>query len=153
VVAALLSWLYQAELQSTVALALFIPVVLGLAESMSIQSVSLALQALHGQPPHGSGFLLRLRRELMTGLALGVACGLLVGVIALVWLGRLRVGLSLFGGIAGGVTGAAVLGLTLPNLLRRLRLDPRVAAGPVALALADMLSILLYLNLARWLLR
>ena len=152
VVAALLSWLYKAELQSTVALTLFIPVVLGLAESMSIQSVSLALQALHGQPPHWSVFLPKLRRELMTGLALGVTCGLLVGVIASVWLGGPTVGLSLLGGIAGGVTGAAVLGLALPNLLRLLRLDPRVAAGPVALALADMLSILLYLNLARWLL-
>jgi magnesium transporter len=38
-------------------------------------------------------------------------------------------------------------------LLRLLRRDPQVAAGPVALAAADMLSLLLYLNLAHWLLR
>jgi magnesium transporter len=152
VAAALLSGLYEAELRRTVALALFIPVVLGLAESTAIQSISLALQALHGPPPQGSVFLSRLRRELLTGAALGLACGLLMAGLGSVWLGMPRVGLSLLGGIAGGVTAAAGLGLALPHLLRRLRLDPRVAAGPVALALADMLAILLYLNLARWLL-
>jgi len=38
-------------LNRVVALAFFIPVVLNLAESVSSQSVSLALQVLHGQPP------------------------------------------------------------------------------------------------------
>jgi magnesium transporter len=42
--------------------------------------------------------------------------------------------------------------MALPMLLRLLRLEPRVAAGPVALAGADILTILIYLNLARWLL-
>jgi magnesium transporter len=50
------------------------------------------------------------------------------------------------------VTLSAVLGLVLPFLLRLLRLDPKVAAGPVALAGADILTILLYLGLAHWLL-
>jgi magnesium transporter len=50
------------------------------------------------------------------------------------------------------VAGAAVLGLALPILLRLFRLEPRLAAGPIALAGADLLTILLYLNLARWLL-
>jgi magnesium transporter len=46
----------------------------------------------------------------------------------------------------------AVAGLAVPHLLRLLRLDPRVAAGPVALVLADVATLLLYFNLARWLL-
>src|SRR5919201_1229636 len=44
ILAAFLTGLYEAELTRVVALALFIPVVLALAESVSIQSVSLALQ-------------------------------------------------------------------------------------------------------------
>jgi magnesium transporter len=44
---------------------------------------------------------------------------------------------------------AAVLGLAVPYLLRR---DPRVAAGPLALAAVDVLTLLLYLHLARCLL-
>src|SRR5262249_15928150 len=47
--AAFLSGVYQEELNRVVALAFFIPVVLNLAESVSSQSVSLALHLLHGQ--------------------------------------------------------------------------------------------------------
>jgi Mg/Co/Ni transporter MgtE len=54
--------------------------------------------------------------------------------------------------VTGGVAGAAVLGITISVALRWLRLKPRVAAGPVALAGADVLTILFYFNLARWLL-
>jgi Mg/Co/Ni transporter MgtE len=56
------------------------------------------------------------------------------------------------GGIGGGAPGAAVLGLAMPFLPRLSRLEPRMAAGPVALGGADVMTILLYLNLARWLL-
>jgi magnesium transporter len=152
ILAALLSGLFETELQRVVALALFIPVVLALAESVSIQSVSLALQLLHGRPPTLLSIFGKLRWELLTGLLLGGASALLVSLVALIWLGQLRVALCLVGGIAGGVAAAAVIGIALPNLLRLLRRDPQVAAGPIALALADMLTLLIYLNLARQLL-
>jgi magnesium transporter len=153
ILAALLSSVFQEELNRVVALAFFIPVVLNLAESVSSQSVSLALQVLHGQTPSWRMIPARLAGELATGLMLGLAAGASVALVGLVWLGHGRVALCLLGGIAGGVTAAAVLGMVLPFVLRLLRLEPRVAAGPIALAGADVVTILLYLNLARWLLR
>jgi magnesium transporter len=150
--AALLSWVFEAELQRVVALALFIPVVLALAESVSTQSVSLALQVLHGRPATWRALLPWLGQELLTGFLLGGACGVLVGGIAWVWLGQHAVAWSLLGGAAGGVAGAAVLGIAVPNLLRLLALDPHVAGGPLALALSDLLTLLIYFNLAHWLL-
>jgi magnesium transporter len=151
--AALLAGLYRAELAwDGAALALFVPVVLALAESVTIQSVSLALQTLHGRRPAWPTLLPRVGRELTTGLLLGAACGLVVGLVALTWLWHPGVALCLLGGVAGGVAFAAVAGLAAPNLLRLFRLDPRVAAGPLALALADIATLLLYFSLARVLL-
>ena len=95
----------------------------------------------------------KLRRETLTGFLLGIGSGLIVGLVALLWLGQPRVMFCLVGGIAGGVTGAALLGLSMPYFLRIFRLDPQVAAGPIALAGADIITLLIYLNLARWLLR
>jgi magnesium transporter len=152
ILAAFLSSVFEAELKGAVALAFFIPVVLNLAESVSSQSVSLALQALHGPRPDLRTILKKLWAELATGGMLGLAAGGVMALVALVWLGQVKVAACLLGGIAGGVAGAAVLGLALPFLLRLLRLEPRVAAGPIALAGADVITILLYLNLARWLL-
>ena len=45
-----------------------------------------------------------------------------------------------------------VAAVAVPFLLRILRRDPQVAAGPIALAVADMMTLLVYFNLARWLL-
>ena len=73
--AAVLAEFFAAELKRVVALALFIPVVLALAESVSIQSVSLTLQTLRGQRPTLAELLAKLRRELWTGGLLGVASG------------------------------------------------------------------------------
>jgi magnesium transporter len=157
VLCALLAGAFKHVLDAELALAFFFPVVLNLAESVSSQSVSLALQALHGPRPGWAALVRRLRQELATGALLGVGSGAAIALVALVWLvwpGASRPGLALClaGGIAGGVTGSAVLGLALPVLLRLFRLEPRVAAGPIALAGADVLTILLYLSLAHWLL-
>ena len=152
ILAAFLSGVFQDELSRVVALAFFIPVVLNLAESVSSQSVSLTLQVLHGGSPTWRSLLQKLRREVVTGLLLGAGAGAVVGLVGLVWLGQVRVAACLLGGITGGVTGAALLGITMPIVLRLLRLEPRVAAGPLALAGADVITILIYLNLARWLL-
>lgn len=130
----------------------FIPVVLTLAESVSIQSVTLALHSIQGQPPTWGALRRKVVREVLLGIALGVACGLLVGMIALPWKGSLNAALSVFLGIGGGGAAAAVIGLVLPYLLKLSRRDPKVAAGPVALAASDMVALFLYFNLGRWLL-
>jgi magnesium transporter len=152
ILAAFLSGIFQEELTKAVTLAFFIPVVLNLAESVSSQSVSLSLQLLHGRPPTWASMLRKLRQELATGLLLGLGTGAIIATVALVWLDHARVALCLIGGITGGVAGSALFGIAMPFLLRKMRLEPRVAAGPICLAAADVLTILLYLNLARWLL-
>jgi magnesium transporter len=152
VAAAFLCGLFQAELKRAVTLALFIPVVLALAESVSIQSISLTLQMLHGRSPSWSVIFQKLQREFRVGLLLGAASGLVVGLVALAWLNQLHLALCVLGGIIAGVGAAAVLGATVPNLLRRLKLDPQVAAGPLVLALTDVITLVCYFNFARWLL-
>jgi magnesium transporter len=146
--AAVLAYLYE-DVATLAVLTPFIPIVLALAESVSIQSVSLALQTLHGERPTWGSLWRKLGREAVVGLLLGAGCGLLVGVIALVWMGKFAVGVALFGAIAGGVTGAAAVGLAMPLVLRMLSRDPQVASGPIALASADMITLLIYFNLGR----
>jgi magnesium transporter len=147
--AALLSGMYEAELQQVVALALFIPVVLGLAESVSIQSVSLTLEMMRGKRPSWRDLFGRLSAESATGFLLGAACAVALGTVAAVWVGDWRVTAALAGGITGGVTIAALLGLAAPYLMRLIYDDPQVASGPLALALTDMATLLAYFNIAR----
>ena len=130
----------------------FIALVTGMAEGVAIQSVSLALQTMHGRRPTWGVLGRRVGREVLVGLLLGAVCGLIVGVVAFVWKGDAWAGLSLCVGITGGVAASAAVGLALPFVLRMMRRDPQVASGPIALAAADMVTLLLYFNLGRWLL-
>ncbi|MDY3551192.1 CBS domain-containing protein [Gemmata sp. JC717] len=148
--AALLAEIYQVELNwQHAVLALFIPVVLALAESVAIQSVTLALEAFREAQPSWRDLFARLRSEAATGLMLGLATGLLVGAIAAGWQGLAKLFLIVLGGIGIGVTCAAVAGLAVPHLLHLMKRDPQVAAGPIALTCADIAALLAYFNLAR----
>jgi len=153
ILAALLCYAFEPLLENVVAIALFVPVVLGLSESVAIQSVTLALHVLHGQRPTARSLWRSLRHELFTGLLLGAACGLIVAMVALVWLRMTDIAFSLLAGIGIGIAGSAAFGLAMPYILRLLKRDPQVAAGPIALVFADMLALSIYFGVANWLLR
>jgi magnesium transporter len=146
--AAFVTSLYESLLHATVALALFIPVVLALAESVSIQSVTLTLQGLRGPsrtliPPARP-----LLKEFFTASLLGAGCGLLVGGVAGLWQGRLVLGLAIGGAILLSMITSCLLGIVLPAILYAMRRDPRIAAGPIVLAMCDLCTLLFYFNLA-----
>ncbi|MBX3450409.1 MAG: magnesium transporter [Planctomycetaceae bacterium] len=150
-IAALIADAYE-DVATLVLVTPFIALITGMAEGVTIQSVSLALQTMHGHRPTWKSLASKIVRELLVGLILGAICGFIVGAVAFVWRGHAMAGLSLFIGIAGGVTASAAIGLALPFLLRMIRRDPRLAAGPIALALSDLVTLLFYFNLGRWLL-
>jgi magnesium transporter len=150
-IAALIADAY-ADVSTLILVTPFIALVTGMAEGVAIQSVSLALQTMHGRRPTWGTLSRKVGREVLVGLLLGGLCGLLVGLVAFAWKGSAMAGLSLCIGIAGGVAASAAVGVALPFLLRMFRRDPQVASGPIALAAADLVTLLLYFNLGRWLL-
>lgn len=145
---------FERVLAEVIVLALFMPLVLALAESVSVQSLTLAIQMLHDVRDRGwAASLARLRRETTIGILLGLACGGLVGVIALAWHGKAAVTAVILGGIALSVTTATALGMAVPVALHAVRRDPRIASGPIVLAMTDVATLFYYLGLASILLR
>jgi magnesium transporter len=145
---AFLAGLYESFLDSAIILALFIPIVLALAESVSMQSMTLTLQAMHGAQVDWA-FLRRIvGREFLTAALLGAGTGLLVGVVSYTWRATGLVAVAIAGTIVLSVVSACLLGVLPPAGVRACRGDPRIAAGPVVLAVADVATLLLYFNLA-----
>ncbi len=141
---ALLASRYEVFLDHFIVLALFIPVVLSLAESVSIQSTTITLQSLHKRRLGWSFVSRALRREFAIAGMLGLACGGLVALIAYVWKGQPQVSFALGASIALAMLTACLLGVALPVGVRALRGDPRIAAGPVVLACADIATLSMY---------
>lgn len=149
---AILSGAYEATLAASLGLAFFLTMVLGLGESVSIQSMTLAIQSLRSVPPTWGWYRRNLLREAATSLLLGLACGASVAAIAFFWRGERLEALVLGCSVPVSLVGACVVGFTVPTLLHGLRLDPKIAAGPVTLALADLLSLFVYFNTGRYVL-
>ncbi|MEO7725206.1 MAG: magnesium transporter [Chthoniobacterales bacterium] len=149
---ALLASVFALTLAQSLVIAFFLTLVLGLGESVSIQSMAVTIQALRSSRPTLRWYLGTLRREVQTALLLGGACGLLVGAIVWFWLGAGWPAIVIGVSILTSLVMACLLGLSIPSLLHASRLDPKIAAGPLTLALADILTLLFYLSIARLLL-
>lgn len=149
---AVLSGFYEPLLAAQLVLALFVPVVLALAESVSMQSMTITIHGLHAARVDWRSLLEGVWSELRAALLLGLACGGSVGLIAHVWKGKPAVALAIGGSIALAVVTACLLGVLLPTAVRALRGDPRIAAGPIVLATADLATLLFYFNLSGWIL-
>jgi magnesium transporter len=149
---ALLSGIYETTLAQSLILAFFLALVLGLGESVSVQSMTVTIQRLRASRPSGRWYLRTLRRELGTAGLLGLACGLTVGLVVLVWQGPGLAAVVIGGSIVLSLCMACLLGISIPALLHALKLDPKIAAGPVTLALTDIFTLLFYFNLGALLL-
>ena len=143
---ALLAGVFEATLAESLVLAFFLTLVLGLSESVAVQSVALTVQALHVVGPSLAWYRRALWRELKTAVMLGAACGTMVAMTVLAWRGDGRAAVAIGVSIVMTQFVAAFWGTSVPAVLHALRLDPKVAAGPVALALTDLATILLYLG-------
>jgi len=151
-VCAVLAGFFEMTLAQSLILAFFLTLVLGLGESVSIQSVAVTIQLLRAVEPSFRWYVKAFLREAGTALLLGAACGAVVGLIAWVWRGTglegFVIGLSIFLSLCM----ACFLGLTVPTVLHALKLDPKVAAGPLTLALTDIFTLLFYFGVASFLL-
>jgi magnesium transporter len=141
---------YEAFVDTVIVLALFIPVVLALAESVSMQSMTLTLVGLESQRIHWPRLWLNLRKEFVTAAMLGMGCGAVVGLIAFVWKGSGLVSFAIGASITLAMLTACLLGVLIPTTIRRLNRDPRIAAGPIVLAAADVITLSFYFGLSGW---
>src|SRR5205814_2211149 len=148
---AVLAGAFEATLAGSLVIAFFLTMVLGLNESVSMQSMTLTIQALRVNTLTRRWFLDNLRREIITSLLLGVACGVLVSAIVWFWRRDVNGAVVVGSGIAVSLVTACLFGFSVPSILHWLKLDPKIAAGPVTLALTDFFALAFYFSLA-WLL-
>ncbi len=146
-ICALLAGMFEATLTESILIAFFLTLMLGLGESISIQSMTVTIQTLHTAQPSLKWYLKNLLKEIQTAALIGLSSAILVGLIIFIWKSSL---------ISAAVIAlsallvqliAALLGLSVPSALHALKLDPKIAAGPITLALTDVFTILFYLGL------
>jgi magnesium transporter len=149
-VCAVISNFYEVILLKAIVLAMFIPLVLSLSESISMQSMT---QSMHEMSRHlhfwkkiGS----YLGKESKLFILIAITCGVIIGSLAILWEDGVGPALVIGAAITISVIVSAIIGVMVPLILHTVKLDPRIASGPIVLMLVDTITTLIYLSLACW---
>jgi magnesium transporter len=141
---AFIAGMFQHTLEAIVVLGVFMPVVLALGESIGAQTTSVVLSTFAegaGAPGELRAFLVK---ECLVGILAAAYSGVVVAVSSLLWHGNPRLGLLIGGAVLVSVAWAAFLAVVIPGLMKRFRVNPAIASGPLVLALADFSTLLVY---------
>ena len=150
IIAAYIIGTYEHMLESIIALAAFIPVIIGMGGNIGTQSSTIIVRGMATGRIEIGNELKVLLKELKVGLILGILYGIMLGIFTnLKFLGSdpmlgIVVGLS----ICSSMFLAAAVGTFTPLILRKLDIDPAVATGPFVTTSVDILGVLLYFMIA-----
>ena len=150
VVAASLIGVFEHMLENIIALAAFIPVILGMGGNIATQSSTIIVRGMATGRVNIGGEIKLILKEIQVGILLGILYGILLGVFAhLVFTNApdnlgLVVGLSIF----VSMVVAATVGTIIPLILRKLDIDPAIATGPFVTTSIDILGVLFYFLIA-----
>ncbi len=150
-ICAFLAGVFEYTLVKSIILAFFITTVLALGESVSIQSMSLSLQLIYVYDRVKlKRYFKILLKEILVGILLGTSCAVVVFTISFVWKHQIISSVVIGSSIFASVFFAVVIGITIPILMHNVQKDPRIASGPLVLALTDICTILLYFLIAQF---
>jgi len=144
----------EKDIQSAPLLAAFLPVILGMAGNVGTQTSALTVRGLAlGRIEFArSGRIIR--RQIITGLTLGVVFSTLLGVFALLKGESVDAmkGYALVASLSilTAMTVGASMGVIVPILLHRLGFDPAIAASPFVQTANDLTGVTIVLLIARW---
>jgi magnesium transporter len=138
---------YEETITTYVALVFFLPLLVDSSGNAGSQSATLIVRALATRDLMLRDWALMLRRELAVAAALGLTMAAAAWAIGLVRGGPEVAMVVAVAMIAVVITGS-ILGMLMPFVLSRLRLDPATASAPLITSIADALGVVIYLGLA-----
>ncbi|RDW15975.1 magnesium transporter [Oceanobacillus chungangensis] len=139
---------FEATLEQVAILAIFIPLIGGMAGNSGTQALAIAIRGLATGEYEKLGKMKLVVREATTGLITGTVCGFVIMLVINFWKGDIYLGLLVGVSIMASLVVATLAGSLVPIIMDRLKIDPAVASGPFITTINDIISILIYFGLA-----
>ncbi|MBB6453064.1 magnesium transporter [Salirhabdus euzebyi] len=139
---------FEDTINQVALLAVFIPLIAGMAGNTGTQSLAIAVRGIATGEIEKEGKVKLLIREAGTGLITGTCCGFLITIIIYLWKGHFFLGLLVGISIMFTLIVATVAGAIIPLLMHKMKVDPAVASGPFITTINDLISVLIYFGMA-----
>lgn len=140
--------LFTGTLEKVALLAAFIPLIGGTSGNSGTQALAVAVRGIATGDVEEQSKLKLIFRELVTGMIMGLVCGVVAFCIVYFWQHTLLLGILVGVAICCSIVVATLAGSFIPLLMHRLNIDPAVASGPFITTLNDITSIVIYLGIA-----
>ncbi len=148
---------FEDEIAKALVLVLFVPLIVSSGGNAGSQGASLIIRALALGEVTIADWWRIMRREVMSGLALGSILGIVALLRIALWPWRtqmygehyLLIGFAVGTSVVGVVLWGTISGSMLPILLRRFGLDPAVSSAPFVATLVDVTGLIIYFVAAK----
>jgi magnesium transporter len=147
----LASWVigqFQDTLQQVVALAVLMPIVASMGGIAGSQTLTLVIRGLALGQVGKTNTRWLLSKEIAVGALNGLVWAAVVSLFAILWFRDLQIGGIIALALVLNLLAAALAGVIIPIVLRRLRIDPALAGGVVLTTVTDVVGFLAFLGLA-----
>jgi magnesium transporter len=139
--------LFQTTLDKIVLLAVLMPVVPSMGGVAGSQSLIVITRAMALGQIDRSNAKRILRKEFLVGMLNGIAWSLVVALFTYLWFGDWRLGAVIAGAMFINMSAAALAGFTVPQVLKKLHVDPALAGGVVLTTITDVIGYMSFLGL------
>lgn len=144
-VATILVSRFENILSANISLAFFLPVIVYMSDAVGTQTETIYIRNLS---KFKDNFFQYLFKEILVGISFGLILASLLGLFAQVWLGSTQVALTVGLAMFINATIAPLVGLIVPEILFKERLDPALGAGPLTTITQDIISLMIYFLVA-----
>lgn len=153
---------FERQIERAVVLALFVPLIISSGGNSGSQGTSIIIRSLALQELKLRDWWYVAKRELLTGLSLGMLLGMIgfVRILLWQWLGwkdysshYMLVALTIWCSLIGVVMFGSLAGSLLPFLLRRIGFDPAACSAPFVATLVDVTGLCIFFGTAMLILR
>lgn len=138
---------YEDTILTYVALVFFLPLLIDSGGNAGAQSSTLMVRALATGDLQLKDWFKALGREFWVAALLGASMAIAVYGIG-VYRGGMEIALVVSISMVVIVLAASMIGMSLPFLLSKLKLDPATASAPLITSIADAVGVLLYFSVA-----
>jgi magnesium transporter len=143
---------FSEVIQRNIALVFFLPLLIGSGGNSGSQAATLAIRSLATGDVELADWFKLLYKELLVAALLGLTMAAMVYVIGYLR-GGLAVALITFLTMIGIIVLSSLIGISLPFIFTKFKLDPAAASSPVIASLADIMGVIIYFSIALGVLR
>jgi magnesium transporter len=146
VIAASIIAYYQDTLAAAITLAVFLPMISDMSGCSGNQAVAVSMRELTLGLIRPNELLRVIGKEVLLGAINGLALGILLGGVALLWKSNIYLSLVVGAALMINTILSVILGGCLPLILKTVKLDPALVSSPVLTTVTDMCGFFLVLS-------